>query len=57
MIELNARDLEIKTLDDDREIVRLKNGTAFDEGFMALCKEAGVKPAYVDKDDKDENKD
>lgn len=51
-IELNARDLQFKTLDDNRRVVQLKGGVAFDEDFQAECKEAGVKE-FVKQDDED----
>lgn len=52
-IELNARDLQIKTLGDDQEVVQIKGGTAFDESFIAECRENGVKN-FEDRDKNEE---
>jgi hypothetical protein len=52
-IELNSRDLQFKTLDDDRRVVQLKGSVAFDEDFQAECEEAGVKE--YKKQDKEED--
>jgi len=41
-IELNTRDLQVKTLDDGREVVQLKGSGAFDPTFIVECKELGV---------------
>lgn len=48
-IELNSRDLQIKTLDDGRKVIQIKGSTAFDEDFQNECIEAGVKE-YVERE-------
>jgi ABC-type Fe3+-citrate transport system substrate-binding protein len=51
-IELNSRDMHIRTLDDGRKLVQLKGAVAFDESFIDECVDLGVKPEHI----KDENK-
>ena len=52
-IELNSRDLQIKTLDDNKEVIQIKGMTAFDDDFIAECKEKGVKE-WIDKDEENQ---
>lgn len=46
-IELNSRDLHIKTLEDGRKVAQLKGVVAFDEDFIAECEANGVKPEAI----------
>lgn len=55
-IELNSRDLQIKTLDDGQKVVQFKGSTAFDEDFIAECEEAGVRE-FIERDREDESED
>jgi len=52
-INLNARDLYIKILDDDVEVINLRGGTAFDKGFIEECKSKGVREETVKEDNND----
>lgn len=54
-IELNTRDLQVKTLDNGSKVVQIKGSTAFDEDFIEECEQAGVKQ-YVkrEEDDRDD---
>lgn len=51
---MNSRDLQIATLDSGQEVVQIKGGTAFDEGFIQECREAGVKEKLEEEEEEEE---
>jgi hypothetical protein len=53
-IELRASDLEVKTLDDGREVVNIKPFLAFDEAFIQECVSSGVKPYTIRENEEEE---
>lgn len=52
-IEMNARDLQITTLDSGAEVVQIKGGTAFDEQFIEECRQAGVKEKVIEEEEEE----
>lgn len=53
-IEVSLTDLEIRTSANGREYLSLKAGVAFDEYVVENAKNEGVRPAYVKKEEEEE---
>jgi len=47
MLELRPYDFIIKKLDSGKEVVQLKSAVAFDESFLAECREKGVRDEMI----------
>lgn len=57
-IEINSRDLEIKTIDtgkfEGQKIVQFKPVVAFDEDFIAEMEAAGVRPKIIKEEEEED---
>ena len=56
MITLRSSDLFIKTLDDNREVIQLRGGLAFDPEFISEMRQAGVREMTIDLKENEKQK-